>query len=49
MHYFLFARDPVWQKLDGTLDEFQMGVPRSWESAPPSGGIFKCRYAGETQ
>ena len=42
----LAARDPMWQKLDGTLDEFQMGVPRSWESAPPTGGIFKVRYAG---
>lgn len=37
-------RDPVWQKIDGTLDEFAMGIPRSWETQTPTSGIFKCRY-----
>ena len=39
------CRDPIWQKVDGTFDEFAMGIPRSWETTTPTSGIFKCRYA----
>lgn len=38
------ARDASWQKEDGTLDDFAMGIPRSWENAAPDQGIFRCRY-----
>jgi len=37
-------RDASWQKEDGTLDDFAMGIPRSWENAAPDQGIFRCRY-----
>eukprot|EP00438_Fugacium_kawagutii_P000510 Skav217671 [mRNA] locus=scaffold2919:261400:275320:+ [translate_table: standard] len=37
-------RDAVWQKIDGSFDDFQMGIPRSWENVTPTSGIFKCRY-----
>lgn len=43
------ARDAVWQKTDGSFDDFQMGIPRSWENVTPTSGIFKCRYAARRE
>eukprot|EP00931_Biecheleriopsis_adriatica_P073498 TRINITY_DN4776_c1_g2_i1.p1 TRINITY_DN4776_c1_g2~~TRINITY_DN4776_c1_g2_i1.p1 ORF type:complete len:1515 (+),score=303.88 TRINITY_DN4776_c1_g2_i1:282-4547(+) len=37
-------RDAVWIREDGTVDDFPMGVPRSWETSIPTSGNFKCRY-----
>eukprot|EP00931_Biecheleriopsis_adriatica_P060178 TRINITY_DN36128_c0_g1_i1.p1 TRINITY_DN36128_c0_g1~~TRINITY_DN36128_c0_g1_i1.p1 ORF type:complete len:1545 (-),score=286.62 TRINITY_DN36128_c0_g1_i1:46-4680(-) len=37
-------RDAIWTKEDGTVDDFPMGVPRSWETNIPTSGTFCCRY-----
>jgi len=37
-------RDAVWKRPDGVMDDFPMGVPRSWETTTPTGGTFFCRY-----